>query len=133
MLVRIFESRLIFFPNYQDRVSGDGNPRNLPIQEVWLYSTDGTTLRAWWIPNDEAKFTFVAFHGNAGNIADRAPIYEFLRSTPANVLALEYRGYGHSEGKPSESGFYGDAEAAYAHLKTRDASLRKTSFPTANR
>jgi fermentation-respiration switch protein FrsA (DUF1100 family) len=116
VLVRIFESRLIFFPDYQGRLSGDWNPRNLPVQEVWLYSTDGTKLHAWWIPNDEAKFTFVAFHGNAGNIADRAPIYEFLRSTPANVLALEYRGYGHSEGKPSESGFYDDAEAAYAYL-----------------
>jgi fermentation-respiration switch protein FrsA (DUF1100 family) len=116
VLVRIFESRLIFFPDYPGRLSGDWNPRNLAVQDVWLNSTDGTKLHAWWIPNDQAKFTFVAFHGNAGNIADRAPIYEFLRSTPANVLALEYRGYGHSEGKPSESGFYSDSEAAYAYL-----------------
>jgi len=58
----------------------------------------------------------VAFHGNASNIANRAATYEFLRETPANVLAVEYRGFGHSEGKPSEAGLYLDAEAAYQYL-----------------
>jgi fermentation-respiration switch protein FrsA (DUF1100 family) len=116
VLVRIFEARLIFFQNYAGRLSGDWSPRGLPVEDVWLTSSDGPKLHAWWIPNDQAKFTFLAFHGNAGNLADRAPIYEFLRSTPANVFALEYRGYGRSEGKPSESGFYRDAETAYDYL-----------------
>src|SRR5256885_10933559 len=47
-------------------------------------------------------FRSLAFQGNASNIANRAPIYEFLRSTQANVFALEYRGYGHSEGRSEE-------------------------------
>jgi uncharacterized protein len=117
-LVRLFESHLIFFPNYPARLDGDWHPRTLLVQDVWLTASDGTKLHAWWIPNDQAKFTFLAFHGNAANIANRAPTYEFLRSTPANVFALEYRGYGHSEGKPSEAGFYRDAKAAYQHLVT---------------
>jgi uncharacterized protein len=116
VLVRIYESRLIFFPDYPGRLSGDWNPRALSIHEVWLTSSDGIRLHAWWIPNEKAKFTFLAFHGNAGNIADRVPIYEFLSGTPANVLALEYRGYGRSEGNPSEAGFYRDAETAYEFL-----------------
>lgn len=115
-LVRIFESRLIFFPDYPGRLAGDWHPRNLAVQDTWLTSSDGTKLHAWWIPNDKAKFTFLAFHGNAGNITDRVPIYEFLRDSPGNVLALEYRGYGHSEGKPSEAGLYRDADAAYNYL-----------------
>ena len=115
-LVRTFESRLIFFPNYPDRLDGDWQPRALPVQDVWLTASDGVKLHAWWIPHEKAKFTFLAFHGNASNIANRAPIYEFLRSTPANVFALEYRGYGHSEGKPSEAGVYRDAEGAYEYL-----------------
>src|SRR5467141_17311 len=116
VLVRIFEPRLIFFPNYPGRLAGDWNPRGLPVEDVWLTSSDGTRLHAWWIPNEAAKFTFLAFHGNAGNIADRATVYEFLRNTPANVLALEYRGYGRSEGTPSERGVYRDADAAYLYL-----------------
>ena len=115
-LIRIFESHLIFFPNYPSRLEGDWHPRNLPIEDVWLAASDGTKLHAWWIPNPQAKFTFLAFHGNASNIANRAPTYEFLRSIPANVLALEYRGYGHSDGKPSEAGINRDAEAAYQYL-----------------
>src|SRR5258706_716093 len=116
VLVRIFERRLIFFPNYPDRLGGDWHPRALPVQDVWLTASDGVKLHAWWIPHDNAKFTFLAFHGNASNIANRAPTYEFLRSTPSNILALEYRGYGHSEGKPDEAGIYRDAEAAYEYL-----------------
>ena len=115
-LCRIFESRLIFFPNYPDRLGGDLNPRGLGAEDVWLSANDGTKLHAWWIPNQAAKFTFLAFHGNAGNIADRATVYEFLRDTPANVLALEYRGYGRSEGTPSERGVHRDADAAYLYL-----------------
>jgi uncharacterized protein len=116
LLVRVFEARFVFFPDYPGRLAGDWNPRNLVVQDVWLTSSDGTKLHAWWIPNEKGKFTFLAFHGNAGNITDRAPIYEFLRDAPGNVLALEYRGYGHSEGKPSERGLYRDAGTAYDYL-----------------
>ncbi len=115
-LVRMFEARLIFFPNYPGRLEGDWHPRGLNVEDVWITASDGVKLHAWWIPGDKARFTFLAFHGNASNIANRAPIYEFLRSTHANVFALEYRGYGHSEGKPSEAGVYRDAEAAYEYL-----------------
>jgi hypothetical protein len=125
MLIRIFEARLIFFPNYPDRLDGDWHPRALAVQDVWLTTSDGVKLHAWWIPGDKAKFTFLAFHGNASNIANRVPTYEFLRSMPANVLAVEYRGYGHSEGKPGEAGVYRDAEAAYDYLVNTKGVDRK--------
>ena len=118
VLLRIFEARLIFFPDYPGRLDGDWRPRGLPVQDTWLTTSDGIKLHAWWIPNDKAKVTLLAFHGNAANIANRTPIYEMLHSLPANVLALEYRGYGRSDGRPSEAGIYRDAEAAYAYLVT---------------
>jgi fermentation-respiration switch protein FrsA (DUF1100 family) len=114
--IRLFESHFLFFPNYPGRLEGDWHPRNLPIQDIWLTSSDSTRLHAWWIPNGQAKFTFLAFHGNASNIANRAPSYEFLHATPANVFALEYRGYGRSDGTPSEPALYKDADAAYQLL-----------------
>lgn len=126
LLVRLFESHLIFFPAYPSRLEGDWHPHGLAVQDVWLTASDGTKLHAWWIPNANAHFTFLAFHGNASNIANRAPVYAFLHDLPANVLALEYRGYGHSEGKPSEKGLYRDADAAYAYLINTKATDRKT-------
>jgi uncharacterized protein len=116
LIMRLLERRMIFFPDYPSRLEGDWHPRGLAPEDVWLTASDGTKLHAWWISNPNAKFTFLAFHGNASNIANRGETYEFLRDTPSNVLALEYRGYGHSEGKPSEAGLYLDADAAYQFL-----------------
>jgi hypothetical protein len=116
IVMRLFEGRMIFFPDYPSRLEGNWHPPSLAPEDVWLTASDGTKLHAWWISNPDAKFTFLAFHGNASNIANRDDIYEFLRDTPANVLAVEYRGYGHSEGKPTETGLYLDADAAYQFL-----------------
>lgn len=116
VLLRLFEKHFIFFPNYPDRLAGNWSPRGLQNQDAWFRSSDGTKLHAWWIPSEGAAFTFLAFHGNAGNISDRAEIYKFLKQIPANVLAVEYRGYGKSEGAPSERGLYLDAEAALDYL-----------------
>ena len=118
-LVRLFEEKLIFFPDYPGRLSGDWRPRGLPVEDVWLETSDGVELHAWWIPRAAADFTFLAFHGNAANIANRADTYRFLGQLPANVLAVEYRGYGRSEGKPSEAGLYADAQAAYQYVVTK--------------
>src|SRR5579859_331231 len=98
LILRIFESNLVFFPDLPGRLEGDWHPAGLPVQDVWITGHDGTKLHAWWIRKEKAQFTFLAFHGNAGNIAGRGYVYKFLSDTPANVLALEYRGYGKSEG-----------------------------------
>lgn len=56
------------------------------------------------------------FHGNAGNVGRWLPAYERVVGLGAHVFAVEYRGYGRSEGKPSEEGLYVDAEAAWKYL-----------------
>jgi len=115
-LARLFGDRMIFFPNMPGRLSGDWHPPGLPVEDVDLQAADGVRLHAWWLPAPEAEWTFLALHGNAGNIAMRAEVYGWLNRLPANVLAVEYRGYGRSDGAASEAGFYRDAEAAYEHL-----------------
>jgi hypothetical protein len=126
VVLRIFENRLIYFPDTPGRLDGDWHPRALPVEDVWLPTADGVKLHAWWIAAPGAEFTFVAFHGNAANIANRADMYQVLRSVPANVLAVEYRGYGKSEGKPYEAGLYLDAQAAYEYLlKERSIAPRR--------
>lgn len=116
LLLRIAENKFIYFPNFPGRLSGDWHPAGLPVEDVSLRTSDGLRLHAWWIAGHGAEFTFVAFHGNAANLANRAEVYGLLRGLPANVLAVEYRGYGRSEGTPDEAGLYRDAEAAYDYL-----------------
>jgi len=116
LLVRIVESKLIFSPDYPGRLTGDWHPRGLPVENSSIQTADGERLHAWWIPHNDANVTFLAFHGNAGNITNRAELYRFLWNLPGNVLAVEYRGYGRSTGEPSEAGIYRDAQAAYDYL-----------------
>ena len=116
LLLRVSEDKLVFFPNLPGRLEGDWHPAGLTTQDFWITAYDGTKLHAWWVSNEKAQFTFIAFHGNAGNIAGRAYVYKFLNEVPANVLAVEYRGYGKSEGKPDENDFYRDARSAYQFL-----------------
>ncbi len=121
VLLRVFENRIIFYPDYPGRLEGNWQPAGLPVEDVWLRTSDGVKLHAWWIAAPGAAHTFLAFHGNASNIANRAATYYFLHQLPVNVLAVEYRGYGKSEGSPDEAGVYLDAEAGYEYLtKTRN-------------
>jgi len=65
--------------------------------------------------------TIVAFHGNAGNIGARIPIIDiFVKRLNSNFFIVDYRGYGNSEGTPSEEGLKLDAEATFDYLMNRE-------------
>ncbi len=63
-----------------------------------------------------ARVTLLLLHGNAGNISHRFEKLAVLRALGADVLIVDYRGYGRSSGQPSETGTYRDADAAYDYL-----------------
>ena len=88
----------------------------VPAEDTWFESGDGTSLHGWWIPFKRAKGTVLYCHGNAGNITSRIGVYRFLRRTRLNVFAFDYRGYGRSEGRPTEAGVFDDAAAAFDYL-----------------
>ncbi len=115
LLIRLFEERFIFFP---DIAGGGVQPEDfgVRVEDVWLTTSDGVRLHAWWAPSEGAAFTVLLLHGNAGNLTHRVENIGFLQQLPANVLALDYRGFGRSQGRPSEEGVYRDAEAAYDYL-----------------
>src|SRR5207248_2460746 len=79
-----------------------------------LKSTDGVKIKGWFIPGVLPTLLFC--HGNAGNISHRLDKLQIFHKLGLNVLLFDYRGYGQSEGVPSESGTYADAEAAYRYL-----------------
>ena len=113
--VKVFEHRLIFYPDRQMA----GRPAG-PFEDVFFEALDGTRLHAWWLPAPDARRALIVSHGNAGNISHRAQAGEFFRDEfGINVLMYDYRGYGRSEGAPSEQGTYSDIRGAYEHVRSR--------------
>ena len=84
--------------------------------DVSLTASDGVKLHGWWIAAPDAKLATLHLHGNGGNITHRGLSARTIVAAGSSVLLLDYRGYGKSEGKPSERGLYRDAEAAYDYL-----------------
>lgn len=84
--------------------------------DVWLRTSDGVRLHGWWIPAGDSRVATLFFHGNAGNITHRVDRMREIPAAGSAVLMLDYRGYGKSEGRPTEKGLYADAEAGYQHL-----------------
>lgn len=88
-------------------------------QEVWLGTADGERVLAWHVPPRGDKPLVVYFHGNGGALNLRADRFKRLTAEGIGLLALSYRGYGGSSGKPTEAGLIADARAAYAYAAER--------------
>jgi fermentation-respiration switch protein FrsA (DUF1100 family) len=84
---------------------------------VRLEAADGVGLAAWHWPGTR-PLTLLLLHGNAGHRGDRLPWMQSLHARGWGVFLLDYRGYGGSDGTPSEEGFYLDARAAADWLAT---------------
>lgn len=113
---------LLYYPSGLSREAADPTEWGLPgAEEVRVSAGDGVRLHAWWVPaaGGEAgrRGTVVYFHGNAGNLAGRAEIARRWAELGLSVLLFDYRGYGLSEGSPSEAGLYRDGAAAYRHVR----------------
>ena len=104
---------------FQPSPGVDLHPRSLGIEaeELWLQAEDEVRLHAYFLPGSPRGERVVLFlHGNAGNASHRLPNAAALARLGADVLLLDYRGYGLSEGKPSRAGVVADARAALVHL-----------------
>ena len=91
----------------------------LAYRDVWLQAADGTRLHAWWLPAKEGvevKGTVLHLHGNGGNLAWHLGGSYWLPEQGYQVLLLDYRGYGLSEGEPLLPELYQDIDAAFAWL-----------------
>lgn len=118
--IRLYEPRLVYQPGAR---AVDPPDASLALHErpVSFKAADSTTLSAWIIPADratsDAPWVLIS-HGNYGNIGygGRPQFYAWFRDLGVNLFAYDYRGFGASEGSPSESGMYADAAAAYRYV-----------------
>ena len=113
MLGRLVDS-LVFQPSG----GRDIRPADVGLagEEVRLRTEDGVTLHAFFLPAPGASRALLFLHGNAGNASHRLPNAGELVKLGVHVLVPDYRGYGLSEGSPSEAGVRLDARAALEHL-----------------
>lgn len=142
-LIMVFEDSLIYFPSkYPDgywEVSsisareGEVVPK---IEDCNFETSDGVQLHGWYctpyrgLVPVSAEMTLLWFHGNAGNISYRYEMIRGLMQLPVRVFIIDYRGYGKSNGKPTEHGLYLDARAAWDYLvnERHEASERIIIF-----
>jgi pimeloyl-ACP methyl ester carboxylesterase len=92
----------------------------LPYRTVTFRTSDSVLLSAWEVPANKPGGMWVLLcHGQTGNLATttRPEYYAYLRAIGVNILAFDWRGFGSSEGSPSEEGLYRDATAAYQYLR----------------
>jgi len=99
----------------------------MEFSDLRIVAEDGVRAQAWWMPSsvssaDFSGATVLTFHGNGGTMADRLDWCHEMVSRGASVLAVEYRGYGESEGRPSEESCRADARAALAEAQRLSAS-----------
>ncbi|MEQ1825848.1 MAG: alpha/beta hydrolase, partial [Pirellula sp.] len=107
---------LLFFPSKFP--AGDWNPKDLRFSDVFFSAEDETKLHGWYCPCDNPRAVLLLAHGNAGNIASRAPWLRHLQNkSRLSVFVFDYRGYGRSEGTATVEGALMDAKAARAKLR----------------
>ncbi|MDP3372196.1 MAG: alpha/beta hydrolase [Candidatus Paracaedibacteraceae bacterium] len=106
-LVWGFQRHLIYAPSTNIQ-----SPKTYGLQnfeDLRLKTPDGTIVQAWHRPAQSGFPTVIYFHGKTGHLGDYALFLKSLTHTGFGVLALSYRGYGSSQGTPSEAGIYQDA------------------------
>src|SRR3989442_15755906 len=92
----------------------------MPFEDVFLEAGDGVRLHGWLVPGvGKSSLTLLFFHGNAENIGGCLDLAKLTRPAGYDLMLVDYRGYGRSEGRPSEAGLFLDGRAALAYLKAR--------------
>jgi fermentation-respiration switch protein FrsA (DUF1100 family) len=116
VIVRTLENRLIYFPPRYPEGFTPSEPLESEGEDVWLTTKDNVRINALYLPHPPSSKVLLWFHGNAENIGYCFARTKALSRIGVNVLAVDYRGYGKSEGRPDEAGVYRDADAAYDYL-----------------
>jgi fermentation-respiration switch protein FrsA (DUF1100 family) len=145
----MFEDHFIYYPSkypegrWSIAKPGSENYKTfIDVEDKFITTSDGTRIHGWLCSpgGDLSQATTLAsacrnelspghdlpvilfLHGNAGNITDRYELVQELVKIPARVFIIDYRGYGKSEGTPTEAGIYNDGQAAWDFL-TGEASI----------
>ena len=115
-LIYLMQGRMLYLADVPGReLTSSPQDIGLDFEEVTLETDDGVMLHGWFVPSDSAR-VLLFFHGNAGNISHRLESIRQFHDLGLSVLIIDYRGYGQSGGRTTESGINRDADAAWRYL-----------------
>jgi uncharacterized protein len=117
VLMYFGQRALLYFP---ERARTAPALAGLPmVDEAALDTVDGEQVIVWHRPPQPGKPLVLYFHGNGGALRLRAARFAALISDGTGLVALSYRGFGGSSGRPTEDGLLRDAAAAYRFAAER--------------
>jgi hypothetical protein len=117
VLLYVVQRSLQYFPERQRTTpSAAGLPE---AEEAMLETVDGERVIVWHVPPRAGQPVFLYFHGNGGSLRWRDNRFGALIADGSGLVALSYRGYGGSSGRPTETGLVADAATAYAFAVAR--------------
>ena len=125
LYLKYYEKKGIYFPTRRMRVTP--KEMGLEFEDVYFSSSDGMKLNGWYVPAKESRATVLFCHGNAGNISHRIDVIYLFFKLGLSVFIFDYRGYGRSQGSPSEEGLYRDAQSAFKYL-IEERNLKEESI-----
>lgn len=109
-----WQSRLVYHPD--STITATPDQRGLTFEDITLQTKDGVRLNGWYVPSESARGVVLFCHGNTGNISHRLELLGILHRLHYDTFIFDYRGYGKSEGVPSEQGTYLDVDTAWRYL-----------------
>lgn len=124
LLVRWLEKQVVFYPSRYPEGYWQPEVFGLHPQDIYFSADGKLQLHGWYFLHPQARGQILMCHGNAGNLSDRLELLRMLHErVAANIFIFDYRGYGRSDGAPSETGVYDDAVAAFDWLQSRAPQL----------
>ena len=108
------QGRMVFIPMRELVLTPD--QLDMTGEDIYVEVTPEEKVNAWYFPCNPGRKTILFCHGNAGNISHRLETVQYLKNFEVNILLFDYRGYGRSDGCPTEAGVYADARAVFDWL-----------------
>jgi fermentation-respiration switch protein FrsA (DUF1100 family) len=100
--------------------SGNWRPTGFKYEDVSFNSADGTSLHGWFVQHPNPSRAILYCHGNGEDVSSVGEFAAILsKKLTASIFVFDYRGYGHSQGRPSEIGCIADGNAAQHWLAQR--------------
>jgi pimeloyl-ACP methyl ester carboxylesterase len=109
---KVIHEKDLFYPRRFPVLSDEVIRTNVSIQVE-----DSIPIRGWYLHSPDYKGSMIYFYGNGESVtASTEPLYWLATNLKCNVLAIDYRGYGFSEGMPSFNSLLTDGIKIYDYL-----------------